>query len=419
MEMSEKEIKKLFGIKTSPEGFISNFSLKEELNNLLKDSYHLCNEIVILVKASRKLSNPCPEWDTFKQNNESLMINNLIDFISTIKNEIEHQELLNLYIFTNEVFKVDSLEEGNIKEQIEIKYSDNYSTDIIKSLGLLFNQINEKNLKKPKNGRFLRIILITDDNSNPIDINNLISVMKTFSSSNRNYENAVLNILTIEECENIKNLKNDDLYKKICDNSNINDSMDISNNEINEVYDIIKNKDKKLYDKIVEIITKSNNALGKNEIKNFIGNFDESYIDIQNINNAILNSLSLLDEIKDYKKKEKIQNEIRDEVIEKNLINKVIEKVKGTVQEHKSEIDNWEKDLKKVIFDSEKNIEDLKSEFNNDLNNDFWKKKYEFIQQQIDNIVNFRNKVLNINSYLDYVNDEILKNAEKAIESPQ
>ena len=412
-------IKKLFGIETSPDGFISNFSLKEDLNKTVKDSYHLCNEIVILVKASRKLSNPCPEWDTFKQNNESLMINNLIDFISTIKNEIEHQELLNLYIFTNEVFKVDSLEEGNIKEQIEIKYSDNYSTDIIKSLGLLFNQINEKNLKKPKNGRFLRIILITDDNSNPIDINNLISVMKTFSSSNRNYENAVLNILTIEECENIKNLKNDDLYKKICDNSNINDSMDISNNEINEVYDIIKNKDKKLYDKIVEIITKSNNALGKNEIKNFIGNFDESYIDIQNINNAILNSLSLLDEIKDYKKKEKIQNEIRDEVIEKNLINKVIEKVKGTVQEHKSEIDNWEKDLKKVIFDSEKNIEDLKSEFNNDLNNDFWKKKYEFIQQQIDNIVNFRNKVLNINSYLDYVNDEILKNAEKAIESPQ
>ncbi len=412
-------IKKLFGIETSPDGFISNFSLKEDLNKTVKDSYHLFNEIVILVKASRKLSNPCPEWDTFKQNNESLMINNLIDFISTIKNEIEHQELLNLYIFTNEVFKVDSLEEGNIKEQIEIKYSDNYSTDIIKSLGLLFNQINEKNLKKPKNGRFLRIILITDDNSNPIDINNLISVMKTFSSSNRNYENAVLNILTIEECENIKNLKNDDLYKKICDNSNINDSMDISNNEINEVYDIIKNKDKKLYDKIVEIITKSNNALGKNEIKNFIGNFDESYIDIQNINNAILNSLSLLDEIKDYKKKEKIQNEIRDEVIEKNLINKVIEKVKGTVQEHKSEIDNWEKDLKKVIFDSEKNIEDLKSEFNNDLNNDFWKKKYEFIQQQIDNIVNFRNKVLNINSYLDYVNDEILKNAEKAIESPQ
>ncbi len=411
-------IKKLFGIETSPDGFISNFSLKEDLNKTVKDSYHLFNEIVILVKASRKLSNPCPEWDTFKQNNESLMINNLIDFISTIKNEIEHQELLNLYIFTNEVFKVDSLEEGNIKEQIEIKYSDNYSTDIIKSLGLLFNQINEKNLKKPKNGRFLRIILITDDNSNPIDINNLISVMKTFSSSNRNYENAVLNILTIEECENIKNLKNDDLYKKICDNSNINDSMDISNNEINEVYDIIKNKDKKLYDKIVEIITKSNNALGKNEIKNFIGNFDESYIDIQNINNAILNSLSLLDEIKDYKKKEKIQNEIRDEVIEKNLINKVIEKVKGTVQEHKSEIDNWEKDLKKVIFDSEKNIEDLKSEFNNDLNNDFWKKKYEFIQQQIDNIVNFRNKVLNINSYLDYVNDEILKNAEKAIESP-
>ena len=412
-------IKKLFAIETSPDGFISNFSLKEDLNKTVKDSYHLFNEIVILVKASRKLSNPCPEWDTFKQNNESLMINNLIDFISTIKNEIEHQELLNLYIFTNEVFKVDSLEEGNIKEQIEIKYSDNYSTDIIKSLGLLFNQINEKNLKKPKNGRFLRIILITDDNSNPIDINNLISVMKTFSSSNRNYENAVLNILTIEECENIKNLKNDDLYKKICDNSNINDSMDISNNEINEVYDIIKNKDKKLYDKIVEIITKSNNALGKNEIKNFIGNFDESYIDIQNINNAILNSLSLLDEIKDYKKKEKIQNEIRDEVIEKNLINKVIEKVKGTVQEHKSEIDNWEKDLKKVIFDSEKNIEDLKSEFNNDLNNDFWKKKYEFIQQQIDNIVNFRNKVLNINSYLDYVNDEILKNAEKAIESPQ
>ena len=412
-------IKKLFGIETSPDGFISNFSLKEDLNKTVKDSYHLFNEIVILVKASRKLSNPCPEWDTFKQNNESLMINNLIDFISTIKNEIEHQELLNLYIFTNEVFKVDSLEEGNIKEQIEIKYSDNYSTDIIKSLGLLFNQINEKNLKKPKNGRFLRIILITDDNSNPIDINNLISVMKTFSSSNRNYENAVLNILTIEECENIKNLKNDDLYKKICDNSNINDSIDISNNEINEIYDIIKYKDKKLYNEVEEINSKSIDYLSKDVLNKFIGHFDESYIDIQNLNNAILNNLSLLNEIKNHTKKNKIQNEIRDEVIEKNLINKVIEKVKGIVQENKNDIDDWEKDFKKAIFDSQKNIEDLKSEFNINLDNDYWNKKYDFIQHKIDNIVNFNNKIININSFLDYVNDEISKNAEKAIESPQ
>jgi hypothetical protein len=243
--------------------------------------------------------------------------------------------------------------------------------------------------------------------------------MKTFSSSNRNYENAVLNILTIEECENIKNLKNDELYKKICDNSNINDSIDISNNEINEIYDIIKYKDKKLYNEVEEINSKSIDYLSKDVLNKFIGHFDESYIDIQNLNNAILNNLSLLNEIKNHTKKNKIQNEIRDEVIEKNLINKVIEKVKGTIQENKNDIDDWEKDFKKAIFDSQKNIEDLKSEFNINLDNDYWNKKYDFIQHKIDNIVNFNNKIININSFLDYVNDEISKNAEKAIESPQ
>ena len=271
-------IRKIFGIESSPDGFISNFSLEEEKNKIAKDSYHLHNEIAILVKASRKLNNPCPEWDTFKQKNESLIINNLIDFISTIKNEIEAKDLLNLYIFTNEVFEIESLEDGNIIEQIEIKYFkndysnyENNTTDIIKIIGLLFNKINNKNFKKSKNGRFLRIILITDENSNPIKIDNLISVMKTFSSSNRNYENAVLNILTIEECENIKNLKNDELYKKICDNSNINDSIDISNNEINEIYDIIKYKDKKFYNEVEEINSKNIDYLSKDVLNKFIG----------------------------------------------------------------------------------------------------------------------------------------------------
>ena len=419
-------IRKIFGIESSPDGFISNFSLEEEKNKIAKDSYHLHNEIAILVKASRKLNNPCPEWDTFKQKNESLIINNLIDFISTIKNEIETKDLLNLYIFTNEVFEIESLEDGNIIEQIEIKYFkndysnyENNTTDIIKIIGLLFNKINNKNFKKSKNGRFLRIILITDENSNPIKIDNLISVMKTFSSSNRNYENAVLNILTIEECENIKNLKNDELYKKICDNSNINDSIDISNNEINEIYDIIKYKDKKFYNEVEEINSKNIDYLSKDVLNKFIGHFDESYIDIQNLNNAILNNLSLLNEIKNHTKKNKIQNEIRDEVIEKNLINKVIEKVKGIVQENKNDINDWEKDFKKAISDSQKNIEDLKSEFNINLDNDYWNKKYDFIQHKIENIENFNNKIININSFLDYVNDEISKNAEKAIESPQ
>ena len=421
MEMSEKEIKKLFGIKTSPEGFISNFSLKEELNNLLKDSYHLYNEISILVKPSQKLKNySCPKWTTFQNKNDSVIFNNLIDFICEIKKEFNDKDLLNLYILTDKIEKIDNLEEGNIKEQIEIKCNEKIdSPNIIESIGLLFNYINSENLKKKKNGKFLRIILMIDKNSQPIDIDKLISVMNTFNSSNRNYEKAVLNILTIDECDNINNLKQENLYKKeICDNLNFEGSIQNSENEINNIYSIIIEKEKVIYEKIENFFSEINDLLSKNELKNFIKSFDESYIDIQNLNNAILNNLSLLIESNNDKRKEKIQNEIRDDVFEKNLIDTIINKVKENIGDKKNDYSNWERNLETVINNSKQELENLKSKFNNSYNN-YWEKKYDFIQKQIDNVDNFRNKINNIDSYLKYVEKEIEKNANKIIESPQ
>ena len=362
----------------------------------------------------------CPKWTTFQNKNDSVIFNNLIDFICEIKKEFNDKDLLNLYILTDKIEKIDNLEEGNIKEQIEIKCNEKIdSPNIIESIGLLFNYINSENLKKKKNGKFLRIILIIDKNSQPIDIDKLISVMNTFNSSNRNYEKAVLNILTIDECDNINNLKQENLYKKeICDNLNFEGSIQNSENEINNIYSIIIEKEKVIYEKIENFFSEINDLLSKNELKNFIKSFDESYIDIQNLNNAILNNLSLLIESNNDKRKEKIQNEIRDDVFEKNLIDTIINKVKENIGDKKNDYSNWERNLETVINNSKQELENLKSKFNNSYNN-YWEKKYDFIQKQIDNVDNFRNKINNIDSYLKYVEKEIEKNANKIIESPQ
>jgi hypothetical protein len=243
--------------------------------------------------------------------------------------------------------------------------------------------------------------------------------MNTFNSSNRNYEKAVLNILTIDECDNINNLKQENLYKKeICDNLNFEGSIQNSENEINNIYSIIIEKEKVIYEKIENFFSEINDLLSKNELKNFIKSFDESYIDIQNLNNAILNNLSLLIESNNDKRKEKIQNEIRDDVFEKNLIDTIINKVKENIGDKKNDYSNWERNLETVINNSKQELENLKSKFNNSYNN-YWEKKYEFIQKQIDNVDNFRNKINNIDSYLKYVEKEIEKNANKIIESPQ
>ena len=118
------------------------------------------------------------------------------------------------------------------------------------------------------------------------------------------------------------------------------------------------------------------------------------------------------------KRKEKIQNEIRDDVFEKNLIDTIINKVKENIGDKKNDYSNWERNLETVINNSKQELENLKSKFNNSYNN-YWEKKYDFIQKQIDNVDNFRNKINNIDSYLKYVEKEIEKNANKIIESPQ
>ena len=194
--------------------FISNFSFKNTKDDIVKNSYHLYNEIAILIKATNKLNNTCPEWETFKKENQSLILENIMNFISELKKLVDEPDSLNVYCFTDKIEKIYPLEDGNIKEQIEIKYSERYNTDIISSLGLLFNEINEQNSKRPKNGRFLRILLFIDSNYHQIDVQQLENTINTFSSSNKNYESTILNIISLEECENIKTLKSDSLYKK-------------------------------------------------------------------------------------------------------------------------------------------------------------------------------------------------------------
>ncbi len=417
--MSKTAVKNLYGINSCVEGFISNFSFNKTIEDIVKNSYNLYNEIAILIKATNKLNNACPEWETLNKENQSLILENIIDFISELKKLVDKNSL-NVYCFTNEIKKIDSLEGGDIKEQIEINYSERYYTDIINTLGLLFNEINEQNSKRPKNGRFLRIILFTDSNYHQIDVQQLENTIKAFSSSNKNYESTVLNIISLEECENIKTLKSDDLYKKMCDNLNYDDSIELNNNEINEVFSIIKNKEKRLNDQYQKYFSETNKILKKDELKDFINLFDEKYSEIQDLNDALLNKYDKIMEIEDHDKKKKIEVEIRNEVIETNLINNIIGKVKNNIQNNESnKINNWKGEADKVISDFTNEIDSLENNYKDVKSSDYWEKKFQFIKNQIDNLNNFKKKLIEYQNFLDYVETEIKSLSEKITSSPQ
>ena len=416
--MSKTAVKNLYGINSCVEGFISNFSFKNTKDEIVKNSYNLYNEIAILIKATNKLNNACPEWETLNKENQSLILENIIDFISEL-NKFFDKNSLNVYCFTDKIEKIDSLEGGNIKEQIG-KYSERYNTDIISTLGLLFNEINEQNSKRPKNGRFLRIILFTDSNYHQIDVQQLENIIKAFSSSNKNYESAVLNIISLEECENIKTLKSDSLYKKICDNLNYDDSIELNNNEINEVFSIIKNKEKRLIDQYKKYYFETSKILNKDELKDFINLFDEKYSEIQDLYDALLNKYDKIMEIEDSDKKKKIEDEIRNEVIELNLINRIVGKVKNDIQDNESnKINDWKGEADKVISDFKNEINSLENNCKDVKNSDYWEKKFQFIKNQIDNLNNFKKKVIEYQNFLDYVGGEIKGLSENITSSPQ
>ena len=416
--MSKTAVKNLYGINSCVEGFISNFSFKNTKDDIVKNSYNLYNEIAILIKVTNKLNNACPEWETLNKENQSIILENIIDFISEL-NKFFDKNSLNVYCFTDKIEKIDSLEGGNIKEQIG-KYSERYNTDIISTLGLLFNEINEQNSKRPKNGRFLRIILFTDSNYRQIDVQQLENTIKALSSSNKNYESAVLNIISLEECENIKTLKSDSLYKKICDNLNYDDSIELNNNEINEVFSIIKNKEKKLNDQYKKYYSETSEILNKDELKDFINLFDEKYSEIQDLHDALLNKYDKIMEIEDIDKKKKIEDEIRNEVIELNLINRIIGKVKNDIQDNESnKINNWKGEADKVISNFTNEIDSLENNYKDLKNSDYWEKKFQFIKNQIDNLNNFKKKLIEYQNFLDYVGGEIKSLSEKITSSPQ
>ena len=416
--MSKTAVKNLYGINSCVEGFISNFSFKNTKDEIVKNSYNLYNEIAILIKATNKLNNACPEWETLNKENQSLILENIIDFISEL-NKFFDKNSLNVYCFTDKIEKIDSLEGGNIKEQIG-KYSERYNTDIISTLGLLFNEINEQNSKRPKNGRFLRIILFTDSNYHQIDVQQLENIIKAFSSSNKNYESAVLNIISLEECENIKTLKSDSLYKKICDNLNYDDSIELNNNEINEVFSIIKNKEKRLIDQYKKYYSETSKILNKDELKDFINLFDEKYSEIQDLYDALLNKYDKIMEIEDSDKKKKIEDEIRNEVIELNLINRIVGKVKNNIQDNESnKINDWKGEADKVISDFKNEINSLENNCKDVKNSDYWEKKFQFIKNQIDNLNKKKKKVIEYQNFLDYVGGEIKGLSENITSSPQ
>ena len=92
----------------------------------------------------------------------------------------------------------------------------------------------------------------------------------------------------------------------------------------------------------------------------------------------------------------------------------------NNIQDNESnKINDWKGEADKVISDFKNEINSLENNCKDVKNSDYWEKKFQFIKNQIDNLNNFKKKLIEYQNFLDYVGGEIKSLSEKITSSPQ
>ena len=177
-------VENIYEIK-SKDGFISSFSISNEVEKLRKQVRDFTEDICILINPSKVLSKKIEAWKSFRNAGESNMLNNIFAFIGEIKEastDYDSKNHFSLYSFTNKVRKLDMSSINDLKYTLLSSFSQN--CDIILSLSDLFNDLNAENYEKEGNkGRFLRIIIFSsqiDKSLSAKDIKYVISLQVIF-----------------------------------------------------------------------------------------------------------------------------------------------------------------------------------------------------------------------------------------------
>lgn len=404
-------VENIYEIK-SKDGFISSFSISNEVEKLRKQVRDFTEDICILINPSKVLSKKIEAWKSFRNAGESNMLNNIFEFIGEIKEastDYDSKNHFSLYSFTNKVRKLDMSSINDLKYTLLSSFSQN--CDIILSLSDLFNDLNAENYEKEGNkGRFLRIIIFSSQIDKSLSAKDIKDVISSFISSNKNYNSVVLNILMMEyDVDFVKETRAELDYLSLTDTKPIyfDESLQTSSKEINFLLSIYQNKKyyfEKLNEKIKNFITE---GTSQGSLVQFVKDLDEKMLIVKEVYSAILKDWNImLKPTTRSQQKDAIKGKINNEVISVGMIDRATRDSKGYITEKiNGEIGEWltaQKRNVRIIVD---NIQEVRDDLGvlEIKDNEFWEKKLKFLEEQNEILGKILRRIENSLEFVEFV----------------
>ena len=421
-------IEQIYEIKSAQikNGFISTYSLEKDIEKQTNKIKSLIEDVCVLICPNKVLTKTISPWKSFQNQNESTIINNIIDFLGEIKsnaNNFDSNVNFSLYSFDNKVTEIQmNSSEHEIKKKLLSSISP--ECDILLSLSELFNELNKKNYMNypEQKGRFLRLIIFTPQLNKSITTKEIKNILSSFTSSNRNYTSVTCNFLFMEYDSYFSQIvRSEQDFLEITDtNPNFFDtSLQESSKEIDFLLALYQNKRyylENVTQKISDIIKKSvTNA----ELLGFMKEFDNKFSIIKETHDAIIKEMStMIKSTTRESQKEIIKAKINDEVLSSGLTGVVSKDIKTMLSEKIGGIiGEWLSEAKRnnsSILDDITNLRDDLSSIEI-KESQYWEKKIKFLEEEANIFGSIIKRIENSIEFVDYVEQKMNDDANLII----
>ena len=421
-------IEQIYEIKSAQikNGFISTYSLEKDIEKQTNKIKSLIEDVCVLICPNKVLTKTISPWKSFQNQNESTIINNIIDFLGEIKsnaNNFDSNVNFALYSFDN---KVTEIQMNSSEHEIKNKLLSSISPecDIVLSLSELFNELNKKNyINYPEQkGRFLRLIIFTPQLNKSITTKEIKNILSSFTSSNRNYTSVTCNFLFMEYDSYFSQIvRSEQDFLEITDtNPNFFDtSLQESSKEIDFLLALYQNKRYYLENvtkKISDIVKQS---VTNTELLGFMKEFDNKLSIIKETHDAIIKEMStMIKSTTRESQKEIIKAKINDEVLSSGLTGVVSKDIKTMLSEKIGGIiGEWLSEAKRnnsSILDDITNLRDdlMSIEIKE---SQYWEKKIKFLEEEANIFGSIIKRIENIIEFVDYVEQKMNDDANLII----
>lgn len=421
-------IEQIYEIKSAQikNGFISTYSLEKDIEKQTNKIKSLIEDVCVLICPNKILTKTISPWKSFQNQNESTIINNIIDFLGEIKtnaNNFDSNVNFALFSFDN---KVTEIQMNSSEHEIKNKLLSSISPecDIVLSLSELFNELNKKNYMNypEQKGRFLRLIIFTPQLNKSITTKEIKNILSSFTSSNRNYTSVTCNFLFMEYDSYFSQIvRSEQDFLEITDtNPNFFDtSLQESSKEIDFLLALYQNKRYYLENvtkKISDIVKQS---VTNTELLGFMKEFDNKFSIIKETHDAIIKEMrTMIKSTTRESQKEIIKAKINDEVLSSGLpgvISKDIktilsEKIGGIIGEWLSEA---KRNNRSILDDITNIMDDLSSIEIKE--SQYWEKKIKFLEEEVNIFDSIIKRIENIIEFVDYVEQKMNDDANLII----